>query len=163
MALQKLKLESTFYHEDVVIFGLVSTLPAYRLAFFLNESLNLKLKRSKSDKPYHYKSNLLFYSNFDFEDEKRSVDWFLTANKNPIIYEEDAKDMSSKILDSRIISGLPLVPELKIIDYFIGYFGEDNPALNKTINIQLKELSYVSTYQKVDLEKTKNIDNLLIT
>lgn len=163
MGLQKLKLESTFYREDVVIFGLVSTLPASRLAYFLNESLKLKLQRSKLDKPYHYKTNLLYYSNFEFEDEKRSVDWFLTANKNPILYEEDAKDMAGKILDSRIVSGLPLVSSLKIMDFFIGYYGEENTNLNKKINLQLKDLSYVSTYQKIDLEKTRNIDNLLIT
>ena len=163
MALQKLKLESTFYHEDVVIFGLVSTLPAYRLAYFINQGLDLSLQRSKIDKPYHYKNTLLYYSNFEYEDVKKGVNWFLTANKNPVVYEENAESMAGEILESRIVSGLPLVSSLKIIDFFIGYYGEENSSLNKNINHQLKVLSYVSTFQKIDLEKTRNIDNLLIT
>ncbi len=163
MALQKLKLESTFYHEDVVIFGLVSTLPAYRLSYFLNEGLSLKLKQSKGDKPHHYKNELFYYSQFEFEDEKRSLDWFLTANKNPILYNEDEENRHKENLDSRIVSGIPLVPNLKIMDFFLGYYGEENQSINQNISLLLKDLSYVSTFQKIDLEKTKNIDNLLIT
>lgn len=163
MALQKLKLESTFYHEDVVIFGLVSTLPGYRLSYFLNESIGLSLKRSIGDKPHHYKKELFYYSQFEFEDEKRSLDWFLIANKNPILYNEDEKERHEKNLDSRIVSGLPLVPNLKIMDFFLGYYGEENQNINENIILQLRDLSYVSTYQKIDLAKTKNIDNLLIT
>ena len=160
--MQKLKLDSTFYLDEVVLYGLVSQLPPYRLSFFLNQNLGLALKRADKDKKHSYKNNHLFYSRFNFEDVARDLDWFLIANKNPVIYETDSEEEEEKLLNARIISGLPLVPGLKLMDFFFGYFGEENVALNQNINLQLKELSYVSTLQRIDLNRTKNIEHVLI-
>lgn len=158
--MQKLKIDSTFYMDDVVIFGLVSQLPAYRLSFFINDALSIQLNRAKRDKEFNYKSNSLFYSTFEFEDEKKGLQWFLTANKNPLIYDQEESE--DRVDNARIVSGLPLVSSLKVIDYFFGYYGEENRLINQNINLQLKELPYVSTFHKIDLDKTKHIEHLLI-
>lgn len=160
--MQKLKLDNAFYLDEVVVYGLVSQLPSYRMAFFLNQSLDLKLSRAPEDKKFQYKKNDLFYSTFTFEDIRKDLDWFLVANKNPVIYETQSEDPEDQLLQARIVSGLPLVPNLKLMDYFLGYYGEENHALNQNINLQLKELSYVSTLQKIDVSQTKNIEHILI-
>lgn len=160
---QKLKLDSSFYTEEAVVYGLVSQLQAYRLCFFLNESLGLELIRCKSDKNFIHKKKHLRYSQFEFEDQKRGVSWFLVANKNPITEEEALFTDNSNNQKSLIISGFPLISNLKIMDFFFGYFGEPQSSLNSSVNIQLKDLSYVSTFRKIDIDSTRNIDNLLIT
>lgn len=160
--MQKLKIDNDFYTEDLTLFGLVSDLPAYRLAFVLNDNLDLQLKRSEHDKKFNYKNNELFYPSFNFEDPKKDIEWILISNKNPIIKEKNEDSSSDQDTSTRIVSGLPLLPNLKIMDFFLGYYGEENNITNQRVKVQLKELSYVSTFQQINLLKTKNIENLLI-
>jgi hypothetical protein len=159
---QKLKLDSSFYLEEAVVYGLVSQLPAYRLCFFLNERLNLELSRSKEDKTIRFKQKQFYYSRFEQEDKSRGVDWFLIANKNALIEEKKLFSSQEDTHTSLVISGVPLISNLKVMDYFFGYYGEPISSLNSCINGELKDVSYVSTFQKIDIHSTKNIDNLLI-
>ncbi|HBF19841.1 MAG: hypothetical protein CMI36_01225 [Owenweeksia sp.] len=151
----KLKLDDDFYFEELKIYGLVSDLPSYRLCYFINNSLGLELKRSVLDKKFVHKGNPVNYPCYEQQDEKLGLHWSLIANKNPW-----AGDAKSEPPQTYIISGLPLVPALKVIDFFLMVEGECSPTQEKERIKALKAMPQVRALEEIDLT-TKNIHHLL--
>lgn len=153
---QKLVLDDTFYFEEIRVYGLISDVPGYRLCFFLNEALDLRLVRSAEDKKKMYKNTPVAYSRYVFEDPNQNIHWFLTANKNPVTLEDNHFNGHSYI-----ISGLPLVNTLKTMDHFLLMEGECSRDLVKGVEASLKEMPQVRAFEKIDITRTRNIHDLL--
>lgn len=148
-----LRLDDEWEYSEIVLYGIVSELPAYRLCYYLNESLNLRLTRSGNDRVRSYKKMDLHYEEFCCESKGNGLFWKLLANKNPRVYENEVYET---------ISGLPLISEYAIMDYLLYYEEGPNEEAESIINTKLKELSYVRTFSKLDMGKVKNVENLLI-
>ncbi|MGB0176446.1 MAG: IPExxxVDY family protein [Owenweeksia sp.] len=155
MSGQRLKLDDAFYFDEVKVFGLVSDLPAYRLCYFINNSLPLTLKRSEKDKTFVHKGTPVNYARFECENEVLGLHWTFIANKNP--WAGDEKSLNSQY----IISGLPLVPSLKVIDYFLLVEGETSAKQEKEWLKAIKAMPQVRALETIDLTTTKNIHHLL--
>lgn len=147
---------------EATIFGLVSELPAYRLCFMLNDALRLQLNRTAKDREFASKKGSFFYSEFEFDDSYRQITWLLTSNKKALIKEPltDENIEANTLLSET--SAIPLVTDLKMIDYFLWYDGEPSASVNAFINESLKRISHVRTFQKVNIESSKHIKNLLL-
>ncbi len=152
----KLKLDSAFYFDDVQVWGLVCDLPAYRLCYFINNSLALELKRAQKDKTFVHKGTLMHYSLFEFDDEIAGLRWHLLANKNP--WAGDDEVMPSQAYR---ISGLPLITSLKLMDYFLLIEGECSDRSIKNWQEVLKKMPQIRALEIIDPEKTKNLHHLL--
>lgn len=139
----------------IIVFGLVSESPHFRLAYLINQALGLRLQR-KEDKYFYYKKQHLLYPHYDFDDSNQDIRWLLTANKNPLHIS------SPKVNTGDIIAGLPLVPSLKQMDYFFWYH-EDEGRENhmKELKADLSGIEAIRALQLVDPDTTKNIDNLI--
>src|SRR5690606_20888557 len=136
MSNTRLKLDESLFLEDLTILGLVSELPSFRLCYFINELLSFRLKRSREDKPFYYKNkDLVKYAHFEYYNAHHAISCFLTANKNPQLQPLQKNNTTD---DVRIVSGLPLIPNLKGIDYFLWFEGEVNGNFVRDISKKLK-------------------------
>lgn len=159
---KKIELDEDFYFREASIFGLVSELPDYRLCYMLNNALNLKLKRAATDREFSSKKGTFLYSEFEFEDPEKQVTWLLTTNRKARVKQSSASETLNLDSLSSETSAIPLVTDLKMIDFFLWYDSEPSPSLDAFINESLKKLNYVRTFQKVNIESSKHIKNLLL-
>lgn len=160
---KKLALDEDFFFKEASVFGLISELPDYRLCFMINNALKLKLCRTEFDREMKVKKETFLYSEFEYFDQERQITWFLTTNRKGRIKAAEAplaKDINP-MLDSDM-SSIPLVPDLKMLDYFLWYEGESTASVDAFINESLKTLPYVRTFQKVNIDSSKHIKNLLL-
>lgn len=159
---KKIELDEDFYFREATIFGLVSELPDYRLCYMLNEAMGLRMQRAQHDRTFSSKKGSFIYSEFEFEDTARQITWLLTANRKAKV--KPTGGFENIELDSLLseTSAIPLVSDLKMIDFFLWYDDEPSPSLDAFINESLKKLSYVRTFQKVNIENSKHIKNLLL-
>ncbi len=152
----KIRLDDDFYLKDATVFGIVSELPDHRLSFLLNTDLNLKLLRSKQDRELKWKGSVYYFSEFTFEHPIMKVFWSLTSNRG----NTAAEPASDNLFHSG--KSVPLVNDLKTFDYFLWFDEVGLSEIEANLNIELKKLSYVRAFQKIDLAKSKNINNLLL-
>ncbi len=152
----KIRLEDDFYLRDATVFGIVSELPDHRLTFLLNNDMGLKLNRSPQDRELKWKRSIYRFSEYTFEHPVMKVFWCLTSNRGAALNEAAPEN----ILRSEI--SIPLVNDLKTFDYFLWYDELDNQQVDNNLNTQLRVLPYVRAFQKIDLSKSKNINNLLL-
>ncbi len=152
----KIRLDDEFYLKDATVFGIVSELPDHRITFLLNNDLGLKLLRSTQDRELKSKGSVYSFSEFTFEHPVMRLFWCLTSNRG-----NTQMDVSpSNILHSG--KSIALVSDLKTFDYFLWYDEVANQDVEAKLNTQLRKLPYVRAFQKIDLAKSKNINNLLL-
>ena len=135
------------------VYGIISDLPDYRLAFMINQELGLRLTRCASDKKLYHKAGIVQYSEFSYHEEFRMINWYLTSNTRGIMKSEDS--------DNAELSSLTLVSSLKSINYFLWFDDDKNPELHKHIFEALKPNPYIRVIQEVSVPGTRNIENLI--
>ena len=79
--MRKLILDDIIEDIDYTLIGIHCSIEDYRLAYLLNQFLNLKLKRKDSDIEYDDTSS---YSLFEWQDEKQLTIWNLVSNTSKI-------------------------------------------------------------------------------
>ncbi len=79
MAVHKLNIED-FDEIDYQLIAIHTTLEDYRLAYFINQQLNLQLKKTNCSIPIANKTGETQFSRFLFEDFKNDVVWNLIEN-----------------------------------------------------------------------------------
>ena len=151
----RIRLDDDFYLKDATVYGIVSELPDYRLCFFLNNDLKLQLIRSSQSREYIRKGEKYFFSEFSYAHPLQETMWNLTSNSGYAM--EGASGDGDLNTDTKTF----LVSDLKAFDYFLWYEDPANNEMDSHLNKKLKELSYVRAFQKIDLAKSKNINNLL--
>jgi len=77
MALHKLLLND-FYDATYKLIAIHCRLEDYRLAYLLNQSLNLKLERNPSDLDFNYTSSS--YAIYEWNNEADYITWNLITN-----------------------------------------------------------------------------------
>ncbi len=123
-------------HEFKII-GVVSPLVAYRLCYFLNKALLLRLARIM-DLPAR-ESIDDGYQLFKYTDHKRQNNWYLISNK----------------LESQL-----LVPDLKHIDYFLLADGLPHSLTLEKVAATIRKISLVQTAQTIHPNQVKGVTNL---
>ena len=143
MKKQSLKLS---YSIDFEIIGIVSHLQEYKIAHHLNTHLKLGLKRiedwqikatgksSKSNKG-------TFFKQYFYKNDILKCTYHLLQNKSH----------NEKCL-----------PEYSIVDYLLVLFGETDDILVENFSKQIKLLPGISSALVIDVNKIKNIENILI-
>lgn len=127
----KLTIDSDF---NFSIFGIHTTEKDYKLCWFINESLSLKLSKSE-DIIFEGKNGIEYnYSVYTHYDDNDEILYRFISNKNGSNY---------------------LIEELKNIDFIFQIFDNDNAS---KITSELKKVENVLGVIKIDLEliKAKN-------
>lgn len=158
MAMHKLFMDD-FYDESFKLIAVHCNLEDYRLAYLLNKSLNLKLKRCQDDLDFEYfKSS---YAIYEWENNSEYVTWHLVAN---ICKKEEDSLYSSGTLfqnSQRVLKTFNLIPEYKNVDYFIKISNEISNLNDKVVLNKINRIPQIITSYSVDPTKLKSKDYLI--
>jgi hypothetical protein len=136
---KKLSLKIDFSSEYCLI-GISCHLKDYRLTFFLNDKLHIKLRRIDDFMQAGPDQKDLPYSLYYFECPDTKNNFCLISN-----HHEDGK----------------LIPTLKTIDYFLFIENEIHDSLKKEVILKTKSIPNVLTAYEIELSKVKNIHQIL--
>jgi hypothetical protein len=141
MAKNKLIIE---YEYDFDLYGIISTVKAYKLAWLINKELDLHLVKEEDINFSFLNEEKLVISNYLYQTEHSS--FRLLKNRS----EENSSEKMGYLL-----------PELNKFDYFImknGMIHEYNHSQLLSRLQRIKEIQYIVT---LDIEKIKSRENLI--
>ena len=140
MRKQRLQVEFEF---DFDVFGIVSALKDYKLAWNVNNDLHINLNKQK-DITIQFVDSELVISNYKYSTDNSELQ--LLRNKS---YE--------------LLGGENqyLIPEMRRMDYFITLQGEINRWTNQEMQSKLKSTVGIDFVMKMDIEKLKSRENFI--
>ncbi|WP_283642698.1 IPExxxVDY family protein [Croceibacter atlanticus] len=150
----------TVFEDEFKLIAIHCSLEPYRIAYFVNKQLKLKLERV-SDIEIYQGDTVINAPLFQFEDAIRETDYYLTANKfkasNKNITGDDL--FGSKQNRYSIIS---LLKEYKNADYFLKIEDEDVNAIPiKRILFELNQIKHIVTAYLINTEDLKQKERLV--
>ncbi|MDN3641629.1 IPExxxVDY family protein [Lutimonas halocynthiae] len=144
------------FDHDYALIGIHSVLTDYRMAYFLNSHLDIRLRRFKDDLDFKYEN--CSFPLYKFEDETAFTSWSLMANK--YVFTENTSEGGTIIFPEETKISY-LIPEKKRVDYFIKIEGlKDDAALNKTL-LNINKINNIMASYAIDPMDLKSRDNLI--
>ena len=150
MAVLKLDIEYDF---DFEIIGLISSVPAYKLAWIINNSLKIDLSKADDIKLGFTKKEVVI-TNYIFKEEYSYIR--LIKNKS---LEESINDDSIGLFD--VGQNEYCLPEFKKYDYVIQLEGSINSQYSDEILNKLNKINEIQLVTPIDLDDIKDKDNLI--
>lgn len=148
-----LELEEELLEDEIL--ALHTTLEAHQIAFFLNQSIGAKFKRSKKD--LYGKKVKTSFIHFEWKNQAYDLNCSLFSNKNS--NEKDQQNLNSTALfDIPLKNKVSLISEFKTVDFFIK--STDSNTI-ETILSRLKDWSSISLIYAIPVNKIKNQLNLI--
>ena len=144
------------YDHDYALIGIHSVLEDYRMAFFLNDQLQIRLERFHED--LDFSSGNCSFPLFTFEDESAFTSWSLIANKFAFVDHVDGNGSNLFPEETKISY---LIPEKKNVDYFIKIAGltEDQELVD--ILDKINKIQKIMTAYAIDPLDLRSKDNLI--
>lgn len=157
MALHKLLVDD-FYDDTYKLIAIHCGLEDYRLAYLLNQSLELNLERKADDLDFEYLKSS--YSIFEWNNESQYVTWNLVSN---VCKKEEESLYSSGLFQTneKVLKTFNLVPEHKKVDYFIKISDETQNVNEKLILNKLQHIPQIITSYSVNPKQIKSKDHLI--
>src|SRR6187431_128137 len=161
MAIHKLD----FYDFDEIDYSLIAihtSLEDYRLAYFINQKLQLNLKKSEKEIQITVKEGEAHFSRFHYYDKKKDISWDLIQNKNDVIQQQRDQNQSLfSNIDLEITTKVYMLPEFKKVEYFLKIQNCDNNLNILEILNTLNTIDNIATTYVVDTNKIKSKNNLI--
>mgnify|MGYP005666797081 CR=1 FL=1 len=157
MALHKLMVDD-FYDDTYKLIAIHCGLEDYRLAYLLNQSLDLRLQRKTEDIDMEYLKSS--YSIFEWDNASQYVTWNLVSN---VCKKEEDSLYSTGLFQTneKVIKTFNLVPEYKKVDYFIKISDEIQNVNEKLILNKLQNIPQIITSYSVNPSELKSKDHLI--
>ena len=158
MTLHKLLLED-FHDDEFSLIAIHCSLEDFRLAYYINSHLNLRLARRRDDLDFEYTK--ASYAIYEFIDDHHFTDWHLVANICK--REEEALTSSGSLFQQaqKIVRTYSLLPEYQNVNYILK-IQSDNGAVNeRQIVNQIKEIPHVIAVFAIDCSTLKSKNNLI--
>jgi len=157
MALHKLLVDD-FYDDTYKLIAIHCGLEDYRLAYLLNQSLGLNLRRKSDDLDFEYLKSS--YSIFEWNNTSEYVTWNLVSN---VCKKEEDSLYSTGLFQSeeKVMKTFNLVPEYKSVDYFIKISDEIQNINDKLILNRLQHIPQIVTSYSVNPSQIKSKDHLI--
>jgi hypothetical protein len=145
-----------FDAEDYGLIAIRSPLEDYRLAYFINRELDIKLEKCPFDVVYRSNEGKSLFSRYIYEDEVNDGEFNLVQNKNSMTGLQTAASLFG---DEGLSVSVCLLPELKSVDYVLKV--ENALATLPELVAGLLEIKQVETAYKIDHYKLKSKNNLI--
>ncbi|WP_369999453.1 IPExxxVDY family protein [Winogradskyella sp.] len=157
MALHKLLVDD-FYDDIYILIAIHCRLEDYRLAYLLNQSLELNLRRKPNDLDFEYLKSS--YSIFEWDNTSQFVTWNLVSN---VCKKEEEGLYSSGLFQTneKVLKTFNLIPEYKKVDYFIKISDEIQNVNEKLILHKLQNIPQIVTSYSVNPTQMKSKDHLI--
>jgi hypothetical protein len=161
MAVYKLLIDE-FDEIDYQLIAIHTPLEDYRLAYFINQKLPIKLKKSNFNIQISNKEGDTQFTRFIFEDEQTGISWDLIQNQNNILLANERTNQGLFTESNNNFSAkLYLLPEFKKVDFFLKIEKGMNDIDVTKITRNLKKIQKVNTVYPLDVEKIKSKNNLI--
>jgi hypothetical protein len=161
MAIHKLNL-GEFDEIDYHLIAIHTSLEDYRLAYFINQKMDLNLSNNKNEIQINIKEGETKFSRFFYDDKKNGVFWNLIQNKNEVIQQK--KETSQTLFSNikmEVSTKVYLLPEFKKVDYFLKIENIEETMDLTQIQILLNTIENISTVYTVETNKIKSKNNLI--
>lgn len=145
-----------FTSEDYSLIGVHSTLETYKLVFFINKILSLRMTRAKKDLCITRKNKNAAFAFYSFYNTKLEINWFLISNK----YKDTIKSVDAGLFP-QTESTTYLIPEKKKVDYFIKIEGDYLKEEIDKILIQINQIPQVIASYTIEPQKLKSKEFLI--
>ena len=161
MAVHKVYIEE-FEEDDYYIIAIHTSLEDYRLAYFINREIAIRLSKNDSDIQSQVKEGETSFVRFTFEDEKNDIKWNLVQNKNEIEGKENTitQDLFSNSENS-FSSSAYLLPEYKKVDFFLKIENAEKDINITEIVSKISTIDSIKMVYNVDKDKIKSKNNLI--
>ena len=160
MILNNHKLNLNQFPENYHLIAIHSDLDEYRLAFFLNEKLNISLKRKYNDISLNH--NEASYSIYDYLDEGMFLNWVFFSNKSLVIDKTTNEALSLFNQESFVQNEISLINQPKGVDYFLVIENVKNKIYVEKVLRKISEIREVITSFISD-KKLENKENLILS
>jgi len=145
---------------DYTLICIHTTLEDYRLAHYINKSLNLKLFRSFAD--LDFENNKASFSLYEYDDPTNFVTYHLIANKSMLVeYKTATKNalFYNTLLGETIVSYL--VNDHKKVDFFLKISEGLTKHQINTLVEQLNSIKQVITAFTINPKQLKQKEHLI--
>ncbi len=157
MSVHKLQFDD-FDECEYDLLAIHTTLEDYRLAFFLNQNLPLKLRKAKEDISIDSKAGQTWFSRFVFEDSETEAVWDLVGNKSEFVSTQSSATTLFGNTET-ITTKAWLLPEFKKADYFLKI---ENAHLTADEAVQkIQSIDRVSVVYAISSDMIKSKNNLI--
>ena len=143
------------------LIAIYSSLEGYKMVYFLNKHLKVRLARERSDIDFNYSEYDAFYALFSYRDLHRYYQLDLVANK----FKGKPKRIlsSGSLFEEEELSPqeVYLIPEYDKVDYFLKISEEIQP---REFNIMLNRIGQIPGVQgayAIETENLKSKQNLI--
>jgi hypothetical protein len=143
-----------FDADDYSLIAIHSGLEDYRLAYFINRQLNIRLERCPKDIAYTVQQGKALFSRYVYEDETNNDQWNLIQNKDTALSTQTDTTLFG---NSGVSVSIYLLPEVKNADYLLK---TENIRTDKTVQL-LSGLQYISAAYTVDPRRLRSKNNLI--
>jgi hypothetical protein len=141
---------------DYTLIGVHATLENYRLAFYLNSILNIRLKRNNLD--LDFGTGASHFSLYTYDCNSTFSSWALIANKH--VFDARASVEKDYLFNEDYQTTI-LIQEKKQVDFFLKIDSDfDKLELNEIIK-KVNTINNVITSYKIDPQTLKSKDFLI--
>ncbi|WP_121667247.1 IPExxxVDY family protein [Mesonia aquimarina] len=158
MTVNKLVLDA-FTEDDYKLIAIHSSIEAYKLAFFLNKLLDIKLAREECDVDFNHKHGIAYYPLFSYFSKSLGCNYYLVANKYKIKREEIVLHDQLFLEEEKITTHL--LPEYKNVDYLLKVEDSTEMLSVKKLLLDINKIQQVVTAYEVDISTLKSNENLI--
>ena len=147
---------------DFQLLAIHTSLEDFRLAYFLNQKLQLNLNKNTDEIKIKNKEGNTFFSRFTFEDIKNDVFWNLIENENEITLKQNNTNQGLFTESKNSFTTKDfLLPEYKKVNFFLKIDAPKKSVIPTEIVTQIKTIDRISTVYFIDLENIKSKNNLI--
>ena len=158
MILNNHKLNLNQFPQNFHLIAIHSDLDEFRLAYFLNEKLNISLIRRNND--IHLAENNADYPSYEFLDETKYLKWIFFSNKSLVSELPNVDDNGLFSSRSSVKNEISLLSNKKQVDYFLIVENIANKSYLEKVLKKISEISGVITSFVSD-NKLENKENLI--
>lgn len=161
MANHKLIFDEDF-EENFTLIAIHCSEEAYKMAYLMNQHLNLGLKRKRKDLDFSTEGLLITFPLYNFEDAHKYTHFYLVANKCKSV---EASLQSSGGLFAELVSEKStvhyLIPEFKKIDYILKIYSDFETVPLRKFLSEINEIKQVISAYTLEIDTVKSKNNLI--
>jgi len=159
MAVKKILLDDFFEEEQFSLIGIHCTIEDFRLAFLINQVLDIYLKRNKDD--VHFSKDNSDFSLFDFDEKQQHTSYHLVANICKVKHNQNQQRNSLFGEENFSTTTHFLLPEYKKVNYLLKIETDLTFNKEKLILSKLLKIPQVVTAYSIDVNTLKTKNNLI--
>ena len=160
MILNSHKLNLNQFSDNYHVIAIHSDLEEFRLAFFLNQKLDINLKRKRKDiSLIEIKAN---YSVFEYLNEAMYLNWIFFSNKSLMSNKLTNEESGLFSQESFFQNEVSLIKNPKGVDYFLIIENVKNKTYVKKVLKKISEIRGVIT-SFMSEKKLENKENLIFS